>query len=81
MWDQDAWADYLAWQKEDPDIAEKINVLIKECFRTPFQGTGKPEALKRNLQGYWSRRITGEHRLVYRVDDVAVSVIQCKGHY
>ena len=80
FWDPDVWQDYVSWQREDPDMVDKINTLVRECLRMPFTGTGKPEPLKRNLQGYWSRRITREHRLVYRVDDVAIHILACKGH-
>ena len=62
VFDREAWAEYLAWQAEDPKIVERINLLIGECLRHPFSGTGKPEPLKRNLAGWWSRRINREHR-------------------
>ncbi|MGA0557685.1 Txe/YoeB family addiction module toxin [Larkinella sp. VNQ87] len=80
-WDRDAWQDYLYWQKTDKNVLKRINELIKDCLRTPFQGIGKPEALKENLQGYWSRRITEEHRLVYTVIDDRLHIIQCRYHY
>ncbi|MGV7208460.1 Txe/YoeB family addiction module toxin [Oxalobacteraceae bacterium A2-2] len=80
-WSDIAWDDYLHWQKEDLDKAEKINALLEECMRTPFKGTGKPEPLKGNLTGYWSRRIDREHRLVYLVEDGVVYVAQCRHHY
>lgn len=84
-WDQDAWADYTAWQAEDPKIVAKINALIKECMRDPFRGIGKPEPLSKNLAGWWSRRIDREHRMVYRVtgkgDAQAIEIIQCRYHY
>lgn len=80
-----AWDDYLAWQAEDPKVLERINLLIEECRRDPFRGTGKPEPLRQNLTGWWSRRITGEHRLVYRVrgagDAQALEVLSCRYHY
>jgi toxin YoeB len=78
---KDAWEDYLYWQQTDRTILLKINGLIKEIIRTPFQGTGKPEALRANLAGFWSRRINQEHRLVYRVESETVYIIQCKYHY
>jgi toxin YoeB len=81
LWDPDAWQDYLDWRATEPENVEKINTFIRECLRTPFTGTGKPEPLKGPLQGYWSRRITREHRFVYRVDDVAVHILACKDHY
>lgn len=62
-----AWRDYRAWQREDVKVFERINALLDECMRDPFRGTGKPEPLKATLAGWWSRRITSEHRLVYRV--------------
>ncbi len=76
-----AWEDYLYWQQNDRSMLKKINTLIKESMRTPFEGTGKPEALKENLKGFWSRRINLEHRLVYRVDDDAIYILQCRYHY
>ena len=76
-----AWEDYLYWQQNDKSILKKINVLIKESMRTPFEGTGKPEALKENLKGFWSRRINLEHRLVYRVEEEAIYILQCRYHY
>lgn len=80
-WDVSAWEDYLYWQQSDKQILKRINELIKDCLRSPFDGIGKPEALKANLRGFWSRRITGEHRLVYKVDDERVLIIQCRFHY
>lgn len=73
--------DYLYWQQTDKSTLRKINVLIKEILRTPFEGTGKPEPLKENLSGFWSRRINLEHRLVYKIDHDAVIIIQCGYHY
>jgi toxin YoeB len=77
----DAWEDYLYWQKNDKSVLKKVNALIKESIRTPFEGTGKPEALKENLAGFWSRRINLEHRLVYKVEDEAIFILQCRYHY
>ncbi len=77
----DAWEDYLYWQQNDKSTLKKINGLIKESLRTPFAGTGKPEALKENLKGFWSRRINLEHRLVYKVEDDAIYILQCRYHY
>lgn len=81
----DAWRDYVAWQTEDAKVLERINVLIGECLRDPFRGMGKPEPLRQNLGGWWSRRITGEHRLVYRVtgkdETQALEVLSCRYHY
>ncbi len=79
--DDDAWDDYLHWQKHDKIMLKKLNILIEECRRHPFEGTGKPERLKANFSGYWSRRITKEHRLVYRVGDDCIYIVQCRYHY
>lgn len=80
-----AWEDYLHWQATDPDTLARVNDLIKECRRDPFRGTGKPEPLKGNLQGWWSRRINAADRLVYRVSgkgaDQALEIAQCRYHY
>jgi len=80
-WDKDSWEDYIYWQQTDKAVLRRINELIKECLRTPFEGKGKPEPLKENLSGYWSRRITDEHRLVYRVEADRLHIIQCRYHY
>jgi len=77
----DAWEDYLYWQKHDKQMVERINKLIKEIQREPFTGIGKPEALKHALAGFWSRRITDEHRMVYRVEDSALLIAQLRFHY
>lgn len=83
--DEVAWAQYLEWQLEDRKVLARINALIEECRRHPFTGTGKPEPLKRDFAGWWSRRITGEHRLVSRVrgagDARALEVLSCRYHY
>ncbi len=81
FWDKTAWDDYQYWIETDKTTLRKLNSLIKECQRTPFEGTGKPEPLKQNLSGYWSRRITGEHRLVYKVDTDVLYIAQCRYHY
>ena len=79
------WEDYLSWSSTDPKTLKRINALIQECRRTPHTGMGKPEPLKGNLQGWWSRRITSEDRLVYRVTgkeaDQRIEIIQCRLHY
>lgn len=80
-WSEDAWDDYLYWQKNDKKTLKRINELIKDVKREPFDGIGKPEPLKHNWSGYWSRRITGEHRLVYKVEDDQVLIAQCRFHY
>ena len=75
------WEDYLFWQKTDKKMLKRINELIKECMRTPFEGIGKPEPLRGNLTGWWSRRISEEHRLVYRVENKQLYILQCRRHY
>ena len=75
------WEDYLFWKDEDIGKLDTINKLLEECSRDPFNGTGKPEPLKGNLTGYWSRRIDREHRLVYLPEDHCIYVIQCRFHY
>lgn len=80
-WDRDAWEDYLYWQQTDKQILRRINELIRETLRTPFEGKGKPEPLKGNLSGLWSRRITDEHRLVYQVKNQEILIMQCRYHY
>ena len=81
----DAWDDYLYWQNHDQAILKKINDLIRDAERNPFSGLGKPEPLKEMLSGWWSRRITGEHRLVYRVtgsgDAQSLEILGCRYHY
>jgi toxin YoeB len=81
MWLPGGWADYLHWQEQDRKILSRVNLLIREALRTPFAGIGKPEPLKGNLAGWWSRRITQEHRLVHRVDGQVLVVMQCRLHY
>lgn len=81
IFSDNAWEDYLYWQKQDKHMIERINKLIREIQREPFTGVGKPEALKHALSGYWSRRIMDEHRMVYRVEDNAVLIAQLRFHY
>lgn len=81
LFDEDVWNDYVYWQKTDHAIVQRINVLIKEIQGTPFEGVGKPEALKHALSGYWSRRITDKHRIVYRIKDDCVLIAQLRYHY
>jgi len=85
VWRAEAWRDYLRWQRDDAKVLERLNGLLTECMRDPFRGTGKPEPLKRNLTGWWSRRINSEHRLVYRVrgegEGQALEVLSCRYHY
>ncbi|MDQ7085826.1 MAG: Txe/YoeB family addiction module toxin [Sulfurovum sp.] len=77
----EAWEDYCYWQSQDKKILKKINTLLKEIKRRPFEGTGKPEMLKHELQNCWSRRINQEHRIVYEVFDTQVNVLACRYHY
>ena len=83
--DEDGWDDYLHWQRVDPKVLKRINALIKEASRAPFEGTGSPEALRGDLSGYWSRRISREHRVVYRVTGdgaaQALEIAQLRYHY
>lgn len=76
-----AWDDYQYWQQTDKQILRKLNQLIRDMQRDPVDGIGKPEQLKQNLSGYWSRRITEEHLIVYRVEDDHLIIAQCRGHY
>ncbi|MHB8493298.1 MAG: Txe/YoeB family addiction module toxin [Casimicrobiaceae bacterium] len=76
-----AWDDYLFWQARDKAVLKRINALIRDIQRSPFDGIGKPEPLKHNLSGFWSRRIDDEHRLVYAIDDDRILVAQCRYHY
>ena len=76
-----AWEDYVHWQKQDRKMVERINKLIQDVKRDPFSGVGKPEALKHALAGFWSRRITDEHRMVYRVEGDALLIAQLRYHY
>ena len=76
-----AWADYLHWQQTDTKLLQRVNTLIKECCRTPFSGIGKPEPLRGDLKGWWSRRIDQEHRLVYKLSEDSLLIAQCRYHY
>ncbi len=80
-WTDDAWGDYLYWQTQDKKTLKRINKLINDVKRSPFEGIGKPEPLKENLSGFWSRRIDDTNRLVYAVDDHAITIISCRYHY
>ena len=77
----ESWEDYLYWQKIDKKKIKKINDLLKDISRNPFEGIGKPEPLKENLSGFWSRRIDDKNRLVYKFDNEMIEIIQCKTHY
>jgi toxin YoeB len=76
-----AWDDYLYWQSQDRKTLKRVNALIKDIERSPFEGIGKPEPLRYRLQGYWSRRIDAENRLVYSVTGDRVNIVSCKDHY
>ncbi len=76
-----AWEDYLYWHAADPKLLARLNRLIKECDRTPFSGTGKPEPLRGQLPGWWSRRLTQEHRLAYKPSDDGLLIAQCRYRY
>ena len=81
VWDENAWADYLWWQAQDRKTLKRINALIADVVRNGNEGIGKPEPLKHGFRGYWSRRITDEHRLVYRVVEGEVRIAACRYHY
>ncbi|CAG9296308.1 Txe/YoeB family addiction module toxin [Celerinatantimonas diazotrophica] len=81
VWASSAWEDYLYWQQTDKKILKRINQLIKEISREPFEGIGDPEPLKHQWTGYWSRRINREHRLVYKAKENEVLIAQCRYHY
>jgi len=81
VFSEQAWEDYLYWQSHDKKILQRINALLKEIMRSPYAGTGKPEALKHALAGYWSRRINAEHRLVYKALENEIWVVQLRYHY
>lgn len=81
IFSQDAWGDYLYWQKNDRKLLNRVNLLIRDILRSPFEGIGAPEPLKHGLTGYWSRRIDGQHRLVYKVEGESVMIAQCRYHY
>lgn len=86
VWDADAWSDYLYWQVQDRRVLKRINELLRDIARgaaqdAPHEGIGKPEALKHGLQGYWSRRVTDEHRLIYKVVGDEIRIAACRFHY
>lgn len=80
-WEPSAWDEYVDWQAIDETVLKRINRMIKEIQRTPFEGIGKPEQLKHKLSGYWSRRIDEANRLVYKVENDVLTIAQCHGHY
>ena len=81
LWDERAWDEYISWQSEDKKTLKRINTLIKDVQRSPFDGIGKPEALKDNKNGWWSRRIDETNRIVYKVEGENVIIASCKSHY
>ncbi|THB65387.1 MAG: Txe/YoeB family addiction module toxin [Gammaproteobacteria bacterium] len=80
-WTNESWSDYLYWQEQDKKTLKRINKLITDIMRSPFSGIGKPEPLKENLSGFWSRRIDEANRLVYAIDDNRITIISCRYHY
>ena len=81
QWDADAWDEYCDWQQTNKNIVKRINQLVRDIRRMPFDGIGKPEALKGNLSGFWSRRIDDTNRLVYRINNGVIEILSCRGHY
>ena len=81
IFSEQAWEDYLYWQKTDKKLLERINTVIKDISRSPIEGIGKPEPLKNALSGYWSRRINDEHRIVYKISDGSMLIAQLRFHY
>ncbi|MCB0651598.1 MAG: Txe/YoeB family addiction module toxin [Saprospiraceae bacterium] len=81
IWTMTAWKDYLYWQSKDKNKLKRINDLVKATLRDPFEGLGNPEPLKHELQGFWSRRIDSEHRLVYSYEEDSLLIISCRFHY
>ncbi|MBQ3653896.1 MAG: Txe/YoeB family addiction module toxin [Synergistaceae bacterium] len=81
LWDERGWNDYLEWQDSDKKTLRKINALLRDIQRNPYDGIGKPEPLKEDLSGWWSRRIDSANRIVYREKDSVIVIASCKGHY
>lgn len=81
VWDENAWEDYLWWQQQDRKVLKRINTLIKDIARNGHEGIGKPEALKHDWSGFWLRRITDEHRLIYAITDTSILIAACRYHY
>jgi len=77
----ESWEDYLYWQKIDKKMLKRINLLIKDISRQPYEGIGKPEPLKHQYRGFWSRRIDGEHRLIYQIREEEIRIVKCRFHY
>ncbi len=81
LWLEEAWDDYLEWQMTDKKTLKRIHALLKDMQRSPYEGIGKPEALKENFSGFWSRRIDDKNRIVYVQENNTITIISCKGHY
>ena len=81
LWEESAWEDYISWQSQDKKTLKRINQIIKDIPRSPVDGIGKPEPLRGNLSGYWSRRIDEANRIVYKETEGAIIIAACKGHY
>lgn len=81
LWDERAWNDYLEWQLQNHKILKRINSIIRDIQRDPYNGIGKPELLSENLSGWWSRRIDDANRIVYKIQDDSIIIAQCEGHY
>ena len=81
IWSEKSWNDYLYWQSTDKKMLKKVNQLIKDIQRNPFEGIGKPEPLKYQFNGFWSRRISDEHRLVYEISENSIAIASCRFHY
>ncbi|WP_415952321.1 Txe/YoeB family addiction module toxin [Streptomyces sp. KLOTTS4A1] len=81
VWQEKAWADYVRWQTEDRKVLKRINTLLQDIARTGHEGIGKPEPLRHGFQGYWSRRITDEHRLIYKIAEDEIRIAACRYHY
>jgi len=81
IFSENAWEEYLYWQGVDKKVSKRINILIRDIQRMPYEGIGKPEPLRHALSGYWSRRINDEHRMVYKVEDNSVMIAQLRYHY
>ena len=85
LWTENAWEDYLHWQENDRQVVRRVNALLRDIGRSPFKGLGKPEPLRGDLAGWWSRRITGDHRIVYRVrgtgEEQQIEIVACRYHY
>lgn len=81
LWEESAWEDYISWQGQNKKTLKRINQIIKDIQRSPFDGIGKPEPLRGNLSGYWSRRIDETNRIVYKETEGAIIIAACKGHY